>query len=133
MTFQAAAVPAGFRVRTITTPEASTRQWVILVTLEAESSEVTTGAIFLGGTAQEIKRCKKPGLPERVRTNTQAVLRLAWGGLAKGNQSVQQAVEKAIYRAWGPGFRGLGPGLGAGASRNLRPGFQASRGLPYCF
>ena len=53
MTFQAAAVPAGFRVRTITTPEASTRQWVILVTLEAESSEVTmTGAIFLGGTAR---------------------------------------------------------------------------------
>ena len=36
----------------MTTPEASTGQWVILVTLEAESSEVTmTGKLFLGGTA----------------------------------------------------------------------------------
>ena len=40
--------------RTITTPEASTGQWVILVTLEAESSEVTmTGTRFLGGTARK--------------------------------------------------------------------------------
>ena len=71
--------------------------------------------------AQEIKRCKKPGLPERVRTNTQAVLLLAWGGLAKGNQSVQQAKarvdflvgtwRKEISRCNKPGLRGLGPGL----------------------
>ena len=47
--------------------------------------------------AQEIKRCKKPGLPERVMTNTQAVLRLAWGGLAKGNQSVQQAKARVDF------------------------------------
>ena len=38
---------------TASTPEASTDQWVILVTLEAESSEVTMiGTIFLGGTAR---------------------------------------------------------------------------------
>ena len=39
---------------------------------------------------QEIKRCKKPGLPERVRTDTQAVLCLAWGGpqgLAKATET----------------------------------------------
>ena len=53
--------------RTTTTPEASTGQWLILVTLEADQA------------VQEAR------LPERVTTNTQAVLRLA-----KGNQSCNQ-------------------------------------------
>ena len=69
--------------------------------------------------AQESKRCKKPGLPERVRTNTQAVLRLAWGGLAKGNQSVQPAEASVVSQQFpaprcnkppGLGAQGLGPG-----------------------
>ena len=56
-----------------------------------------TGPLFLGGTARrKSSGAKKPGLPERVRTNTQAVLRLAWGGLAKGNQSVQQAEASVV-------------------------------------
>ena len=107
-------------------PEASTGQWVILVTLEAKSSEVTmTGTIFLGGTAR-IKRCKKPGLPERVRTNTQAVLRLARGGLAKRNQSVQQAEASIVSPKSGPGPSGPGLGAGAGASRGLGPAWAGS-------
>ena len=64
--------------------------------------------------AQEIKRSKKPGLPERVRTSTQAVLLLAWGGLAKGNQSVQQAkarVASGKSKSVGVISQGLGPGL----------------------
>ena len=71
--------------------------------------------------AQEIKRCKKPGLPERVRTNTQAGLRLAWGGLAKGNQSVQQAeVVSGKSKSVGVISQGLGSqGLGA---QGLGPG-----------
>ena len=64
--------------------------------------------------AQEIKRCKKPHFPERVRTNTQAVLLLAWGGLAKGNQWVLVFWQKQISRCnksrLGLPAQGLGPG-----------------------
>ena len=90
--------------------------------------------IFRRDCAQEIKRCKKPGLPERVRTNAQAVLRLAWGGLAKGNQSVQQ-VEASVVSQKSPGghlakgtqsvqqakVTGLGDSQGLGA-QGLGPG-----------
>ena len=79
--------------------------------------------IFRPDCAQEIKRCKKPGLPERVRTNMQAVLRLAWGGLAKGNQAVQQAEPSVVSQKFPSLGRGLsgawGPGLGAGASASF--------------
>ena len=51
-------------------------------------------------------------MPERVRTNTQAVLHLAWGGLAKGNQSVQQA-EASVVCQKSPGA-GASRGLGLG-------------------
>ena len=82
-------------------------------------------------------------MPERVRTNTQAVLRLAWGGLAKGNQSCNKPKQVSFLerksikaRAWSPDFQGLGPrawgreqgarvwgrglqGFGAGASQHF--------------
>ena len=91
---------------------------------------------------QEIKRCKKPGLPERVRTNTQAVLRLAWGGLAKGNQSVQQAQASVVsqkspgghlpsqgYGAWGPGSR-QAKGWLKRLARRWGPGGKRARDTP---
>ena len=73
-------------------------------------------------------------MPERVRTNTQAVLRLAWGGLAKGNQSCNKPkqvsfLERKSIKVTGPGariFRAWGPGLGAG---KRGPGLGARAGL----
>ena len=97
---------------------------------------MTGTIIFRRDCAQEIKRCKKPGLQERVRTNTQAVLRLAWGGLAKGHESVQQAEasvvlknllqKKEISRCNKPRLRGrLGAqGLGPGPPGAWGPGPQ---------
>ena len=61
--------------------------------------------------AQEIKRCKKLGLPERVRTNAQAVLK----------ESVQQA-EASVVSQKSLGGGAWGPGLGAGGCRGLVPG-----------
>ena len=57
-----------------------------------------------------------PGLSERARTNTQAVLRLAWGGLAKGNQSVQQAEASIVSQNldWRPELRGPSGAWGQG-------------------
>ena len=67
-----------------TTPEANTGQWVILVTLEAESSEVTmTG--------------QKPGLPERV----------LGGGLGRSEKSPggrQADAEVRVWREAGTGY-----------------------------
>ena len=108
--------------RTITTPEANTGQWVILVTVEAESSEGTmTGTIFLfwAGLRAGNQAVQEADLPERVRTNTQAVLRLGWGGMAKGNQAVQQA--EASQKSFGRGLQELG----AWAPRHLGPGHQS--------
>ena len=66
----------------ITTPEASTGQWVILLTLEAESSEVTmTGTIFLAGTA----RRKSTGARSQVCRSMSGPTRrpsCAWLGVA---------------------------------------------------
>ena len=52
------------------------------------------------------------------------VLRLAWGGLAKGNQSCMKGSKVTGSGARGPGPRAWGrglQGLGAGASRALGP------------
>ena len=59
-----------------------------------------------------------------VRTNTQAVLRLAWDGLAKGKPrqaSSLRGLGLGLPEAWGPG-------LGAGAPRSLEPGFSGTLG-----
>ena len=95
----------------------------------AESSEVIlTGTIFLGGTARRKLSGARSHIFRSV-TNTQAVLRPAWGGLAKGNQSVQQAEGSVVsgksksVGVISQGFPGAwGPGLAAGASRGLGPG-----------
>ena len=113
----------GFRARTTATPEASTGQWVMLVKSRVLRSNYDWHDILTRDCAQEFKRCKKPDFPERVRTNTQAVLLLAWGGLAKGNQSVQQAEASVVsgksrsvrvishgLGSQGLGAQGLGPG-----------------------
>ena len=42
-----------------------------------------TGTIFLGGTARRKSSGARSQLAGACRTNTQAVLRLAWGGLAR--------------------------------------------------
>ena len=88
-----------------------------------------TGTIFFG---------KKPGLPERVRTNTQAVLRLAWGGWRKEinrcNKPRQASFlknflvstwRKEISRCNKPRLRGS-QGLGA---QGLGPGPPGAWGL----
>ena len=58
-------------------------------------------------------------MPERVRTNTQAKLRLAWGGLAKGNQA------QASFQKSPGGQKEIGAirltGLGARAPKDLEP------------
>ena len=125
---------------TITTPEASTGQWVILVTLEAESSEVTMiGTIFLGGTArrkssgarvQEARfagACQDqhagrpapslgwPGESKSIGATSRGKRRfskISWW--VKGNQSVQQAK-----------VTGLGAGLGPRPPERLGPGHLA--------
>ena len=112
-------------------------QWVMLVKSRVHRGNYDWHDILRRDCAQEIKRCKKPGLPERVRTNTQAVLLLAWGGLAKGNQSVQQAEGSVVSGksksvgviSQGLGSQGLGAqGLGPGPPKVLGP-----RPLPPAF
>ena len=122
---------------------ANTGQWVSLCSDLARNPKTTKNAFIISYK------------PERVTTNTQAVLRLAWGGLAKGNQSCKKPPNTG-RQAWGrglgasrtgastplgPGLQSLGAGLGAGPSglwrgeagpRALRPGLQAmgpGRGL----
>ena len=108
------------------TPEASTGQWVILVTLEAESSEVTmTGTIFLGGTA----RRKSSGARSQVcrsvsgptRRPSCAQLGVAWrkeiNRCNKPRRKEISRCNKPRLRGLGPGLPGAwGPGLGAGDS-----------------
>ena len=56
-------------------------------------------------------------MPARVRTNTQAVLRLAWGGLAKGNQSCNKPKQVSFLERKSIKVTAPVPRLGAGASR----------------
>ena len=60
--------------------------------------------------AQQIKRCKKLGLPERVRTNTQAVLK----EINQCNKLRQASFLKNLLVV-GLGAQGLGPGPGPSA------------------
>ena len=52
---------------------------------------------------------------------------LGWPGERKSIGATNREKSSQGYRAWGPGSQDLGPGLGAGASRNLGPG--ACRGM----
>ena len=98
----------GLGLEPTTTTEASTGQWVMLVKSRVLRGNYDWHDILRRDCAQEIKRCQKPGLPERVRTNTQAVLLPAWGGLAKGNQSVQQAKTRVDFLVQQAKVTGLG-------------------------
>ena len=82
---------------------ANTGQWVSLCSDLARNPKTTKNAFIISYK------------PERVTTNTQAVLRLAWGGLAKGNQSCNKSKPNTGRQAWG---RGLGASR-TGASRDL--------------
>ena len=69
------------------------------------SSDYDWHNILKRDCAQEIKRCKKLGLPERVRTNAQAVLK----EINQCNKPRQASFLKNLL-VLGLGAQGLGPG-----------------------
>ena len=107
---------------------ANTGQWVSLCSDLARNPKTTKNAFIISYK------------PERVTTNTQAVLRLAWG-LAKGNQSCNKPKRNTDRQAWGEGLGPPGPGPPGPWGRGLQglvagpPGLwgRAFRGLgPAC-